>query len=206
MNATRFVTLATLLLCASVMGFEKGEGRKGMDGQGPGGPQRKPFDMVLNHAKELDLTEDQKSKLLAMQKEEEGKMEQERAAMREKMKDDPEAKEHFREMMEARKNNDTAKMEELKKQMREKMEKNGGGEKMKARGEDMKAKIAQVLTQEQMAKLKDVMQGEMENRATGANEGPKGDRKKPTDGDKAPKLFENDPAKPSSTKDNKSAI
>ena len=86
MNATRFVTLAALLLCASAMGFEKGEGRKGMDGQGPGGGgQRKPFDMVLNHAKELDLTEDQKNKFLAMQKEEEGKMEQDRAAMREKM-------------------------------------------------------------------------------------------------------------------------
>ena len=39
--------------------------------------------------------------------------------MREKMKDNPEAKENMRAMMEARKNGDEAKQEELKKKMRE---------------------------------------------------------------------------------------
>lgn len=202
MNATKLVTLVALLLCVPAMALEKGDkkpGGPGMGGPMGEGPKHKPYDVILNNAKELELTPDQISKLTAMQKEEEAKMEQEREAVREKMKNDPEAREHFKAMMEARKNNDTAKMEELKKQMRDKIEKNNGGEKMKARGEDMKAKIAQVLTQEQMVKLKDVMDKHMENRALGVDEGQKGERKKPGEGDKAPKLFENDPAQQKQT-------
>src|SRR5258708_2652813 len=81
-----------------------------------------PLQNILQHADELKLTEDQKTKIQALMKE----TGPESPAMREKMKDNPELLKITRELKEARESKDEAKLKELREKMREAMAKDGG--------------------------------------------------------------------------------
>lgn len=130
-----------VLLSVSMLGFAcVRAGERGMR-PGAGGP----LQQVLEHSKELGLSEEQKTKIEALIKENAPAREN---AMRERMKDNPEL---AKEMREAR--GDPEKMKAVREKMREKMEKDGPGE--AKRGEGV-AKIADILSREQMQKLREI--------------------------------------------------
>src|SRR5262245_54785548 len=89
-------------------------------GERPAGPRGGgPVQEILDHAKELNLTADLKTKLEALQKEMSGQR-GDAAGMREKMKDNPELREVAKEMKAARESGDEAKMKELREKIRAK--------------------------------------------------------------------------------------
>ncbi len=112
-----------------------------------------PLQQLLDHAKELNLTDDQKTKVEALQKEIGGAM-RDPAAMREKLKEHPELREIMKELKAARDAGDEAKLKELREKLRaaqgpDAPAKPGEG----GRGEIIQ-KLAQILTPDQMQKLR----------------------------------------------------
>jgi hypothetical protein len=114
------------------------------------GPQKKQelqfFKAAIEHAADLNLSADQKEKLI--------KLRDEANAAFDKLKDDPDLKSLLAQAREARKSGDPQKAKQLHKQLRDELEKKGGDPLTKA-VEDGKA----ALTADQLAKLKEIIAG-----------------------------------------------
>lgn len=125
----------------------EGEARDGKgEGKGPRGQARgNQIEALLKHAADLNLTAEQKTKIEALKQ----KFEKEREAIQQ----DPEAKELFKQIAEARKANDEAKLKELREKVREAIKKKIG----EGGTEGPLAEIKAILTPEQLAKLKELI-------------------------------------------------
>lgn len=134
------------LVVAAVFGLAcvAGAGERGM------GPPAGPLQQILEHAKELNLTADQRTKVEALSKEMGGARD---GAMREKLKDNPEL---AREMKEARQSGDQAKIKEAREKMREKMGANAPGAPAEGKRGEVMQKLTQILTPEQMKQVKEM--------------------------------------------------
>jgi len=174
------------LLSVLALGLTLNAGEKPNKGDGGGGKggigKRTPeLDFILDHAKDLNLTGDQKRQIDALKE----KIE----SAREKIMKDPENRELMKEVAAARKNNDEEKMKELREKVREKMAKSGG--------EDIAADIFKILQPDQLAKLKELRESEGGGRGKMAAGG-KGPGGKPAEGQKpdpnkgVPSLFDNE--------------
>jgi hypothetical protein len=120
-------------------GDSKKDNRKKERPKGGGGFQQPMLRTVLDHEAELKLTADQKKQLAELR------------SKNEALLDDPEIKELQKQMMEARKAQDKEKTQELRKAFRQKIEAKGG-----MNEDGMFAALKKILTEEQMAKLKDL--------------------------------------------------
>lgn len=182
--------LRALLLCSLTLGLSlsagekgnnKGEGNKGEGGKGGGMGMLKrtpEIDFALEHAKELNLTAEQKKKLNDLK----NKIEDQR----EKAMKDPEAREVMKEVMAARKSGDEEKLRQLHEKVREKM----GG---KNGGEELMADFPKIFTPDQLAKLKELHKAEGGPSKGGKGAGgksPEGQKPDPKKG--VPSLFENE--------------
>jgi len=147
-------------------------------GQGKGMQHEGPLAKIIEHAQELGLSDDQIKKLEEIQAE--------LKADRQKAMQDPAMRETMKEMMEARKAGDKAKLEELHKQM---------AEKMKPQLMDLKAKLAGILTQEQLQKVGEMMQRRNENPMDAPRQKGEG-HQKPNSDMPAPKVFKDDAPAP----------
>lgn len=162
------------------------------------GPQGGLIGQILQHATELNLTADQKTKLEALQKENAGKLGDN---MREKAKNDPAMREVMKEVREARQSGDEAKIAAAREKMREKMGTDGtpGAGKPGEAGGDLREKLSKILNPDQMAKVKDIMEsnrGKMKDGPGGGRPGRGGDSKeekgqKPDSNKEPPKVFDN---------------
>lgn len=139
MKTTLICTLLAMCVFGASQAAENKAGKR--DFPMAGGP----LQHILEHAKELNLTAEQKTKLEALVKEMAG------GDKREKLKENPEARELFKEMMEARKSGDEEKLKLLRQKM---MEKVGGGNGQ----EGLLPKIASILTPEQMKQVREIAQ------------------------------------------------
>ncbi len=150
MNTRQIFALALGLVLFSFVSIRAADGEKKRERPAGG-----PVQNILDHAKELNLTDDQKTKLEALAK---ATPAREPGAMREQMKEHPELRDTMKEMKAARESGDQAKVKEL----RAKIQTTIGAEPAKdgtkpaeARAEAA-AKIATILTPEQMKKLKEL--------------------------------------------------
>jgi Spy/CpxP family protein refolding chaperone len=178
------------LLSVLALGLTLSAGEKGnkKDGEGKGGPggggmmKRTPeLDFVLDHAKDLNLTGDQKKKINDLK----DKVE----TQREKVMKDPENRELMKEVMAAKKSGDEEKLRELHQKVREKMNKGGG--------EDMAGELFKILQPDQLAKLKELREaeggprgGKMAGGKGGGGKAPEG--QKPDASKGVPSLFDNE--------------
>lgn len=164
------VIAVAAMTCMTISTARAGE-RGGMGGG--------PLQHILDSAKELNLTEDQKTKLQALAKEHAANRDP--AAMKEKFKNNPAMMETLKEMKAARESGDEAKMKELRAKMMANGGGEGGGKGENAHGEILQ-KLMQILTPEQMKKLKEMREnsGEhkgLERRGKEGKEAEKGDDK-----------------------------
>ncbi|HLX63972.1 MAG TPA: hypothetical protein VKX17_22055 [Planctomycetota bacterium] len=161
----------------------------------PAGPPAGPLQQILEHAKELGLTDDQKTKIEALIKENGAAGP---GAFREKLREHPEL---LKEMKEARDSGDETKIKEVRAKIAEKLGmKDAGGPAAAADGKrgEIIGKLAQILTPDQMQKLKEFRQERMANGA-GAGRGNKNDNSnsnsnsnnKPDTSKGAPSVFDN---------------
>ena len=140
------------------------------------------FEFIKKHDKELDLTAEQKKKIDALQEKAE--------KTREKMRDDPDTRKLFTEVKEARKSGNEAKLQELQAKVREMMQKQTGGE-------PIMAELRNILTPQQLAKLKDLreaegMKGPRERRKEKADGGATKTQERPDPAKGAPSLYDNE--------------
>ncbi len=155
------IAVATIA-CTTISAARAGE-RGGMGGG--------PIQHILDAAKELNLTEDQKTKLHALAKELGATHDP--AAMKEKFKNNPAMLETLKEMKAARESGDETKLKELRAKLMASGGE-GGGKGEGAHGEIVQ-KLMQILTPEQMKKLKEMRENAGER---------KGIELRPTDSDK----------------------
>lgn len=160
---------ALVACCGLTLSTRAGE-RERKGGMANGGP----IQHILEASKELNLTEDQKKKLHAIAKEFTAGHDFE--SIREKAKDNPELREVMKEMKAARDSGDEAKMKELREKFRSKA---GDGEKGRdgAKG-GVLAKLKDILTPEQMMKLKEIREKNGEGRGGREGAGRDGDEEK----------------------------
>jgi hypothetical protein len=139
--ASQSVLKCAIVFFAVVMSLHAGEAKM---------PQKKQelqfFKLVIDHAAELNLTDDQKQKLL--------KLRDAATADFDKLKDDADLKALLAQAREARKSGDQQKAKELHKQLRDEIEKKGGDPLAKA----VRDGEAQ-LTADQLTKLKEIQSG-----------------------------------------------
>lgn len=144
-----------------------------------------PIQHIIDNAKELNLTDDQKTKLQALVKD--FTAGHDASGMREKAKNNPELRETLKEMKAAKDSGDEAKMKELRQKL---MSETGGAAAGKdgAKGAGAGAghgefiqKLAQILTPDQMQKLKDMRE------AGGGGAGGRGSKPDTSSTDKANK-------------------
>ncbi|HYG73512.1 MAG TPA: Spy/CpxP family protein refolding chaperone [Planctomycetota bacterium] len=168
-----------LSLCAGGA-FSGEKGNKSERGERNGKLGGTPMiDHVLKHEKELALTAEQKKKFEALKDKAE--------ALQEKMRKDPEARELFKEVAQARKSGNEEKLRELQTKVKELAARKGSSEEITGEG-------LRLLTPEQMAKLKDLRdEGPMAMR-DGKDGGKKaasaGTKPDPSKG--APSLYDNE--------------
>jgi hypothetical protein len=134
--------IPALMLGTCTMAGEK-RGEKRMERAMGGGP----IEFILEHEKELNLTDAQKKQL----KEQEGKNKEKM----EKMMKSPEMRAQMEEMREARKSGDEEKMQEFRRKMMEKM---AGGEGQRPGA--MLGELASILKPDQLAKLRELREKE----------------------------------------------
>lgn len=163
---TRWVVLTITVAASSLLSFSACAAERG--GLAGGGP----LQHILDAAKELNLTEDQRTKIQALAKELGAGHDP--AAMKEKFKNDPAKMELLKEFKAARESGDEAKLKEL----RAKLFAGAGGEGA-GKGEgirDMFQKLRDILTPDQLAKLKEMREKNGERPGAGARskEGDKG--------------------------------
>ena len=140
---------------------------------------------IKEHEADLALTADQKEKLGEIDKKVEGH--------REKAKDDPELRDLFKQVHEAKKDEDEEKMKALRKQMRETFEKKTG-----MSLETILFEVGKILTPEQLAKLRELRTADgMDPKIAGSIRGLKRQEKndtaehaKPDPSKEPPKLYE----------------
>ena len=173
------------LLNVLALGLTLAAGEKGNKGEGGKGGMMKrtpEIDFILDHAKDLSLTGEQKKKINDVK----DKMENQR----EKNMKDPENRELMKEVMAAKKSGDEEKLRQLQLKVREKMNKNGG--------EDLMSEVLKALQPEQLAKLKELREseggprgGKMAGGKGGAGgKTPEGQKPDPKKG--VPSLFDNE--------------
>ena len=177
--------LLSFTLCLSLAALAgENKGRRDDDKQLADG--RMPeFSFIEKHEKELNLTPEQKKKLDALKK----KFEE----LRESMRKDPDTRELFKELKEAREAKDEAKLKALREKVREMLAKKSGGESILA--ETMK-----ILAPEQLKKLKELREAEGLGRGEGmlggegraAAKSADDPNRKPDNTKSAPKLYENE--------------
>lgn len=177
----RVLFLGLLAVSLNLSAGEKGnkEGKGGGMGMGKRTPE---IDLALDHAKELNLTPEQKKKLNDLK----NKVEDQR----EKAMKDPETRELFKETMAARKSGDEEKLKQLQQKVREKMAAKGGGE-------DLSSEFVKILQPDQLAKLKELREaeggprgGKMAGGGGGKGAAPEG--KKPDASKGVPSIFDNE--------------
>lgn len=137
-------TLAVALvftLAASTARAEAGQGG-GKFGMGKAGG---PFEFILEHSKDLNLTADQKKSIEDLK--------QKAMANIEKFRQDPELRKLMQEMKDARQSGDTEKMKSLREELRGKM---GNGEGKDGPLEEIK----KILNADQLAKVKELRAAE----------------------------------------------
>ena len=179
MAALMFMALATSMARAL-------EGRKA-----PGADREGPVQRILDHATELNLSADQKTKLEALQKETTAKMGGE---MREKFKDNPEAQEIFKELKAARDSGDETKLKAAREKYRAFALKNGAGDgKIAAGGAakmgELREKLSAILNPEQLKQVKEILDAARSGAGAGAGGGTEKGQK-PDTSKEAPKVFE----------------
>ena len=123
----------------------------------PGGDIAAIYKLALQHAAEINLTDEQKEKLL--------KLKAVVDEQNEKLKNDPELTALHAQMKEARKNDDKDKAKELNKQIRELTDKKSG-DALQTALKDAEG----VLTAEQTAKIKDIQKQEREKKTADKTE------------------------------------
>jgi len=111
-----------------------------------------PLQHIIEARKELDLTEAQVTKLKALVKEFEAS--HDTGAIKDKIKNNPEMRETMREMKAAKESGDENRMKELRKKMLGEEGGKGGIAKGEGGHGDFIKKIAEILTPEQMQKMK----------------------------------------------------
>jgi len=183
---------ALIALAAIVLALDA---RAGQPGGKADGPRAGLIEQILEHATELNLTADQKTKLEALQKENVAKLGEN---MREKMKNDPAAREVMKEMREARQSGDEAKIAAAREKVKEKLGADGlpGAGKPGEGGGDMREKLQKILTPEQMVKVKEIMENNRGKMREGGPRGKGGESKeekgqKPDPTKEPPKVFDN---------------
>ena len=160
-------------------------------GQRLSGPPPGPLQQILEHAKELNLTEEQHTKVDALSKEIGGARE---GNMREKLKEHPEL---AREMKEARDSGDEAKIKAAREKMREKLGPNAPGAAADGKPREIMQKLQQILTPDQMQKIREMREKNMQQgggpRRGGKDAPPSSGEKnnKPDPSKGVPELFEN---------------
>ena len=161
-------------------------------GDKPAAPPPGPLQQILDHAKELGLTDDQKTKVEALIKENGGAA----GAFREKLREHPEM---LKEMKEARDSGDETKIKETRQKIAEKLGvTNAGGAGADGKRGEVIGKLAQILTPEQMQKLKEFRQERMAdgarpgrgNKSDSSNSSSSGNNK-PDTSKGAPSVFDN---------------
>ncbi len=173
---TRWMLLSMAVVamsCATLTAFERGAGA----GNGP-------IQHILDNAKELNLSDDQKTKLQALVKEVAGS--HDKGAMAEKIKNNPELRETFKEMKAAKEAGDEAKLKELRQKLMAGEGKAGAG-KGEGHGEILQ-KLAQILTPEQMKKLKEMRESRENKGSAASNSNDKASKPDASKG--VPKVFE----------------
>lgn len=172
--------LLTALLPPSAQAGEKGKGA-GADREGP-------IQRILSHATELNLSADQKTKLEAIQKENAAKV---GVDLREKFKDNPEARAIFKELKEARDSGDEAKLKTAREKYREFALKNSDGKAAAggaAKMGELREKLAEILTPMQLKQVKEIL--DAARAKTGGNGGGTEKGQKPDSSKEAPMVFE----------------
>jgi Spy/CpxP family protein refolding chaperone len=161
-------------------------------GERGAGPPPGPLQQILANAKELNLTEGQRTKVEALSKEigagREG------GAMREKLKDHPEL---AREMKEARDSGDQAKIKAAREKMREQLGVNAPGAAADGKPREILQKLQSIQTPEQMQKVREMREKNMQQgggprrggRDSAPSSGEKNNKPDPSKG--VPELFEN---------------
>jgi Spy/CpxP family protein refolding chaperone len=177
LRATVFCSVCLAFSAPSLTAGEKGERKKMMEA--PGGQE---FDFIKKHEKELNLTGEQKKKIEAL--------EEKSQKFRDKMKEDPDTRMLFKEVKEARQAGDEAKLHEIQKKIREHMQKQAGGE-------PPIAELKNILTPQQLIKLKELREAEgggdmkgMRERRKEKAEGPAKPQERPDPNKGAPSLYD----------------
>ncbi len=149
-----------------------------------GGMRDGPIGKILEHAKELGLTDEQTKKLEALKTELRGKMGGGMEKLREVAQSDPKLRE---ELKEARGNPE--KMKEVMQKVREKT--GGAGAGNGPRGELIE-KLKEILTPDQLVKVKAILEEGREKGAGGRGQGGKAEPKgaEPDRNSAPPKVFE----------------
>jgi len=127
-----------ILVSFALIGFSTFAG----EAKGPQKQEVQLFKLALEHAADLNLSDDQKEKLI--------KLRDTASAEFEKLKNDPDLKALLAQVRSARKDGDQQKAKQLRKQLRDELEKKGGDPLLKAL-EDAKG----TLSSDQLAKLKE---------------------------------------------------
>jgi Spy/CpxP family protein refolding chaperone len=181
LNFSKFVAvcLAASLVAGHCSAGEKngkGEGKRMLEGRHP------LFDMIKEHEADLNVTPEQKKQLKTLEDEVDKK--------REAMRKDPDTRELFKEVMEARKAGDEAKLKELREKVRGMMDSKNAGDK------GVMDQLAKILQPQQLAKLKQLHEAEG-GRMGGKLAGGPGrdkpeDHKAPDTNKGAPKLYDDE--------------
>ncbi len=169
-GAKMALILGTITCLGTLSAGEAPKRPAGREGQRTG-----PLAFILEHRQDLDLSTDQVQKLEALQKKVKEAFE--------KLRDDPQFREHFKEILAARRAGDEEKARKLREEFREQAKgKMGGGQ------ERLKEELQGILTPEQLRKLKDLRP----EHGAGPKDGPpRGEKRRgPQPGQQAPVPFE----------------
>ncbi|MBI3831356.1 MAG: Spy/CpxP family protein refolding chaperone [Planctomycetes bacterium] len=153
----------------------------------PSGPMHEgPLAVILEHRQELNLTSEQIQKLEAVKKEAD--------EFREKLMNDPQMREMFKQMREGKAKGGAAPTSQQREELREKMKAKFGGQM-----EHFKEELRGILTKEQLMKLRELLPSMKAGQGRGKG-GPKGGgrdggRRRPPTDEKAPVPFEDPAAK-----------
>jgi Spy/CpxP family protein refolding chaperone len=180
MIRTRSTLLLGIFLLTGTLAAADTKGR-------PGGPMHEgPLAVILEHRKELDLTNEQVQKLEAVKKEAD--------EFREKLKNDPQMREMFKHMREGKTKGAEAPTQQQREELRDKIKAKFGGQM-----EHFKEELRGILTKEQLMKLRELLP-QMRAAQGRGDGGPKGGgrgdgHKRPPADEKAPVPFEDPAAK-----------
>ncbi len=175
-----------LFSCGVLAGDAPSKGGAGKEnGRNRGQGQGKAFEFILQHEKDLSLTDEQKKKITELQRKAEQRFEQARK--------DPDLREPFKQMAEARKSGDADKMAEARQKLKDALDKKPG-----LSEESLLGDIRNVLTDPQLLKLAELHKEEgggpkgMRDRKAGKGGKGKGEEegKRPEPEKGAPSLYE----------------